>query len=110
MVYRIVINEKIKRKITKYGSGIEDILNKILRKLVEDPYPRDKRHFLKRTKDGWLCELSPTKSHPLRIYYIIIEEKIILRDIEYSGTVSVKDISRSKDSNKKGTSKQQKKN
>ena len=85
-MYRLKIEKRVIKFLKKLDFSIRKDIDKKIRVLEEDPFPRDKKHILASSGASLLCELSHQK---WRIYYTIENCFVVIEDIEYDGTVSI---------------------
>lgn len=88
MFYKIKLEKKARRFISKLDSQIKKKVITKINSLEQSPFPKNKSHILDLAGNSMLCELSIEK---IRVYYTIENQFVVIENIEYDGVVSVLD-------------------
>jgi mRNA-degrading endonuclease RelE of RelBE toxin-antitoxin system len=88
-VLLIEIENKALKQIKKLDLKVRKKVNKKIKSLEENPFPKNKKHFLSSNKHTFLSE---TNIEEIRIYYKFTLEKIIILNIEYKGIVKILEV------------------
>jgi len=84
--YRVVVEKKVDKFISKLDSDLYKRTLKKLLDLEENPIPTNKKHILASKGHAMLCELGIDK---LRFYYEISHGVIWINEVEYLGEIKV---------------------
>jgi len=105
-MFKIKYEKKAIKFIKKLDFSVKVLLDKELKKLEFDPFPRSKKHILETVGSSLLCELVVDK---WRIYYTVEDRYIVIEEVEYEGVVKVvKGYSNHKSGNKQNNPNQRK--
>ncbi len=85
-MYNLKIERKAIKFLEKLDISVRRDIDKKIRVLEENPFPKDKKHILASSGASLLCELSYQK---WRLYYTIENCFVVIENIEYDGTVNI---------------------
>ena len=86
MFYKIKLESKAKKFISKLDSQQKSKVIKFVDSLAKDPFPKNKNPILESSGSSLLCELAVEK---IRIYYTIENQFVVIEDVEFDGVVGV---------------------
>ena len=85
----IEIEDKAEKQIKKLDKNTRKKVNTKIKRLKENPFPKNPKHFLASNKNTFLGEVDIDE---IRIYYKFVLEKIIILEVEYKGEIKFLEV------------------